>query len=246
MVANNNSHTLVPPGPTHKKSSRGAPAFPSHSGRGPKQHLILNNCSNNPSLIPDLSLHCFCSCDWLTDWVLATLLPSIRAQLLQGSEEDHGDKGPPPQLGDLIEFLRPLYQHWGIYVGDGYVVHLTDQEGWTSLASAFGGSAVVRKDRLENVAQGCNYRVNNKYDLKWRPYPPEKVVQAALEQVGRVMPYSVTSANCEHFVTELRYGSCCSEQVANVAMYTAVGGGILAAVLATVAVITRSRRRQNQ
>ncbi|XP_073460978.1 phospholipase A and acyltransferase 2-like [Aquarana catesbeiana] len=153
--------------------------------------------------------------------------------------------GPPPQLGDLIEFFRPLYQHWGIYVGNGYVVHLTDQEGWSSLSSALGGSAVVRKDHLEDIARGCNYRVNNKFDQKMSPYPSEKVVQAALQQLGQIMPYSVTSANCEHFVTELRYGDCVSEQVANIALYTAVGGGILAAALATLAIITRSRR-QNQ
>ncbi|XP_063800948.1 phospholipase A and acyltransferase 2-like isoform X2 [Pseudophryne corroboree] len=153
--------------------------------------------------------------------------------------------GPPPQPGDLIEFIRPIYQHWGIYVGDGYVVHLTDQEGWSSLSSAFGGSAVVRKDHLEQVAQGCNYRVNNKYDLKKSPYPPEKVVQAALEQVGQTMPYSVTTANCEHFVTEIRYGNCFSDQAANVTLYAAVGGGIVAAALATIAVVVRSKR-QNQ
>ncbi|XP_075182800.1 phospholipase A and acyltransferase 2-like isoform X2 [Anomaloglossus baeobatrachus] len=155
------------------------------------------------------------------------------------------ESGPPPQLGDLIEFIRPFYQHWGIYVGDGYVVHLTDQEGGSSLSSAFGGSAVVRKDHLENVAKGCCYKVNNKYDEKVKPYPPEKVVRAALELVDQTMPYSVTRANCEHFATELRYGKGFSDQVANAALYTAVGGGIFAAVLATIAVVTRSRR-QNQ
>ncbi|CAH2325243.1 HRAS-like suppressor 3 [Pelobates cultripes] len=120
--------------------------------------------------------------------------------------------GPPPKPGDLIEFIRPFYQHWGIYVGDGYVVHLTDQEGWSRLSSALGGSAVVRKDLLENVANGCGYRVNNKYDQKTIPYPPQDVVKAALDLVGQTMPYSVTSANCEHFATELRYGKCFSDQ----------------------------------
>ncbi|KAG8564133.1 hypothetical protein GDO81_016337 [Engystomops pustulosus] len=99
--------------------------------------------------------------------------------------------GPPPQPGDLIEFSRPFYQHWGVYVGGGYVVHLTDQEGISSLSSAFGGSAVVRKERLENVANGCIYKVTN------------------------------------------------------VATYTAIGGGIFAAVLTTIAFTTRNRR-QNQ
>ncbi|KAE8607235.1 hypothetical protein XENTR_v10011090 [Xenopus tropicalis] len=153
--------------------------------------------------------------------------------------------GPPPKPGDLIEFIRPFYQHWGIYVGDGYVVHLTDQEGWSSLSSALGGTAVVRKDLLENVSDGCAYRVNNKYDLKVQPYPPEKVVQAALEQVGQTLSYSVTSANCEHFVTALRYGNCFSDQVANASMYAAAGGGILAATIAFAFAFMRNKR-QNQ
>ncbi|XP_068116886.1 phospholipase A and acyltransferase 2-like [Hyperolius riggenbachi] len=154
--------------------------------------------------------------------------------------------GPPPQLGDLIEFSRPLYQHWGIYVGDGYVVHLTDQEGWSSVSSAVGGFAVVRKDRLDRVANGCTYRVNNKFDQKRSPFPPEKVVRAALDLVGETMAYSVTSANCEHFVTELRYGAGISEQVENAVLYTAVGGGLLAAALATFAFVTTRNKRQNQ
>ncbi|KAM4720942.1 phospholipase A and acyltransferase 3-like [Rhinophrynus dorsalis] len=156
------------------------------------------------------------------------------------------ESGPPPQPGDLIEFMRPLYQHWGIYVGGGYVVHLTDQEGWSSLSSALGGTAVVRKDRLEAVADGCNYRVNNKFDQKMDPFPPGKVVRAALEQVGKVMPYSVTSANCEHFVTELRYGNCVSDQVDNAKMYAAVGGGAALAIGALAMFMTTKNRRQNQ
>ncbi|XP_056382954.1 phospholipase A and acyltransferase 2-like [Hyla sarda] len=153
--------------------------------------------------------------------------------------------GPPPKPGDLIEFIRSFYKHWGIYVGDGYVVHLTDQEGGSSLSSAFGGSAVVRKELLEKVANGCNYKVNNKYDEKIKPYPAEKIVRAALQLVDQPMQYSVTSANCEHFATELRYGKGFSDQVANAATYTAVGGGIFVAALATIVAVTRSRR-QNQ
>lgn len=29
-----------------------------------------------------------------------------------------------PKPGDLIEIFRGIYQHWAIYVGDDYVVHL--------------------------------------------------------------------------------------------------------------------------
>ncbi|XP_053304677.1 phospholipase A and acyltransferase 3-like [Spea bombifrons] len=152
--------------------------------------------------------------------------------------------GPPPKPGDLIEFIRPFYQHWGIYVGDGYVVHLTDQEGWSSLSSALGGTAVVRKDLIEDVAGGCDYRVNNKYDQKMIPYAPAEVVKAALQQVGLTMPYSVTSANCEHFATELRYGRRFSDQVVNATTYAAVGGVALASITAIFALVRNKRQNQ--
>lgn len=29
-----------------------------------------------------------------------------------------------PRPGDLIEIFRGGYEHWAIYVGDGYVVHV--------------------------------------------------------------------------------------------------------------------------
>ncbi|KAM5138436.1 phospholipase A and acyltransferase 3-like [Mantella aurantiaca] len=154
--------------------------------------------------------------------------------------------GPEPKPGDLIEFHRNLYQHWGVYVGNGYVVHLTDQEGWSSISSAFGGIAVVRKDRLETVAYGYNYEVNNKYDSKCSPYPPGKIVNMALREVGKTMHYSVTSANCEHFATNLRYGNEYSDQVDNAKMYAAGGTGIAIAIAGAVAAFMISEKRSNR
>ena len=34
-----------------------------------------------------------------------------------------------PELGDLIEIFRLLYQHWAVYVGGGFVVHFVQGEG---------------------------------------------------------------------------------------------------------------------
>jgi hypothetical protein len=50
------------------------------------------------------------------------------------------------EIGDLIEFRRYLgvYDHWGIYVGGGNVVHLT--------VNSQTGSAVIKKERLTNVS----------------------------------------------------------------------------------------------
>lgn len=153
--------------------------------------------------------------------------------------------GPEPKPGDLIEFHRNLYQHWGVYVGNGYVVHLTDQEGWSSLSSALGEKAVVRKDPIDKVAYGSTYEVNNKYDSKCSPFPSSKIVNAALREVGKTMNYSVTSSNCEHFATKLRYGVEFCDQVDNAKMYAA--GGVVATAVGVVTAFALMRNnRQKQ
>lgn len=44
--------------------------------------------------------------------------------LLQMATSDP-DTYSEPQPGDLIEIFRPAYQHWALYLGDGYIVNLT-------------------------------------------------------------------------------------------------------------------------
>ena len=39
---------------------------------------------------------------------------------------------PTPKPGDLIEITRVAYQHWAVYVGDGYIVHVTLPPGGES------------------------------------------------------------------------------------------------------------------
>ncbi|XP_058699701.1 phospholipase A and acyltransferase 3-like isoform X1 [Poecile atricapillus] len=121
-----------------------------------------------------------------------------------------------PKPGDLIEIFRPVYQHWAIYVGDGYVIHVTDEGDTSSLASTSSISATrakVKKQLLEKVAGKHEWCVNNKYDRSHTPLPVEKIIQRAEELVGKVVPYNVFTKNCEHFVTKLRYGIELSDQV---------------------------------
>ncbi|XP_023442597.1 phospholipase A and acyltransferase 3 isoform X2 [Dasypus novemcinctus] len=125
---------------------------------------------------------------------------------------------PEPNPGDLIEIFRPLYRHWAIYVGDGYVVHLAPPSeiagaGAASLMSALTDKALIKKELLYDVAGRDKYQVNNKHDAKYQPLPPSKIVQRALELVGQEVLYKLTSENCEHFVNELRYGVPRSDQV---------------------------------
>uniref|UniRef100_A0A8C9PPZ2 LRAT domain-containing protein n=1 Tax=Spermophilus dauricus TaxID=99837 RepID=A0A8C9PPZ2_SPEDA len=111
-----------------------------------------------------------------------------------------------PKPGDLIEIFRFGYEHWAIYVGNGYVVHPAPtpeaaRGGVSGFSSVVGNRAIVKKELLSMVAGRDKYRVNNKNDKKYNPLPPNKIVQQAEKMVGKEVPYSLTSDNCEHFVT---------------------------------------------
>uniref|UniRef100_A0A8C5WM11 LRAT domain-containing protein n=1 Tax=Leptobrachium leishanense TaxID=445787 RepID=A0A8C5WM11_9ANUR len=124
-------------------------------------------------------------------------------------------QGEYPNPGDLIEFQRVGYQHWAIFVGDKDVVHLTSRkylDGKSSKSPMITREALVKKDPLNVVAGKSNFRVNNKYDEKETPLPTQKVVKAALENVGQTVNYNITTNNCEHFVTKLKYETAVSDQ----------------------------------
>ena len=73
--------------------------------------------------------------------------------------------------------------------------------------------AIVKKEQLCDVVGKDRYKVNNKHDDEYNPFPPSKIVQQAEELVGRELWYSLICKNCEHFVNELRYGVSRSDQV---------------------------------
>ncbi|NWV50638.1 HRSL1 enzyme, partial [Daphoenositta chrysoptera] len=116
-----------------------------------------------------------------------------------------------PEPGDLIEISRNLYQHWALYVGDGYVINvIASDKGGSALLAA---KARVKKQLLEEAAEGDKWRVNNKYDRSRTPFPVEEIIRRAESWVDKEVPYSLFRNNCEHFVTKLRYGEGVSDQV---------------------------------
>ncbi|XP_041669014.1 phospholipase A and acyltransferase 4-like [Cheilinus undulatus] len=140
---------------------------------------------------------------------------------------DHGAKH-----GDLIEIIRDTYRHWAVYIGGNEVVHLipsVDDSG------PFGGflelidssTAQVRRQKIWEVVKHHRFRVNNLLDDEHEPRDPHDIVKDACRMVGQEVPYSVTSHNCEHFVTELRYGKAESRQVKIAA---AIGGAAVVGV----------------
>uniref|UniRef100_W5LDS7 Retinoic acid receptor responder 3 n=1 Tax=Astyanax mexicanus TaxID=7994 RepID=W5LDS7_ASTMX len=123
-----------------------------------------------------------------------------------------------PKVGDLIEIFRPVYQHWAMYVGNGYVIHLAPRSevagaGSSSVMSVMNNLALVKKERLSDVVGNDAYKVNNLWDYKYKPRHINLILKEAHSLVGQTLPYSIVSSNCEHFVTDLRYGKPTSRQV---------------------------------
>ncbi|XP_070638906.1 phospholipase A and acyltransferase 3-like [Bos indicus] len=101
--------------------------------------------------------------------------------------------------------------------------------GGSSILSAVADRAIVKKERLCDVAGRDLYRVNNKHDDKYNPFPPSRIVQWVEELVDQEFCYSLTSKNCEHFVNELRYGVSRSDPVRDAVTAATISGvGLIA------------------
>lgn len=154
-----------------------------------------------------------------------------------------------PKPGDLIEIFRPVYSHWAIYVGNGYVIHLAPPSefagsGAASIMSVLADKAIVKKELLRDVAGRDKYQVNNKHDSEYEPLPPNKIIQRAEELVGQEIAYKVTSENCEHFVNELRYGISRSDQVDNAIKVVGITGMTMAVLGLIGIMFTRSKKQK--
>ncbi|XP_029703565.1 phospholipase A and acyltransferase 2-like [Takifugu rubripes] len=123
-----------------------------------------------------------------------------------------------PEPGDLIEIDRGFYQHWAVYVGEGFVANLASPFGRrggqsSSVRSLVADRAVVKREELWVVVGDNQWRINNGLDKMYQPRPSHIIVKAAGELVGQQRPYCVLRDNCEHFVNNLRYGIAVSLQV---------------------------------
>lgn len=85
--------------------------------------------------------------------------------------------------------------------------------GASSMMSLICERAMVKKDNLWDVVGNDRWIINNTLDKKYKPRSAGTIVKEACAYVGQELPYSLFRSNCEHFVTELRYGKPESRQV---------------------------------
>lgn len=78
--------------------------------------------------------------------------------------------------------------------------------------------AIVKREELWDVVGTDHWQINNSLDKKYEPRPVHVIVREARSLVGEELPYCVFRGNCEHFVTELRYGKAESRQVGGPAL----------------------------
>ncbi|NXF88149.1 HRSL1 enzyme, partial [Eubucco bourcierii] len=154
-----------------------------------------------------------------------------------------------PEPGDLIEIFRPAYQHWALYLGDGYIINVApidegSTDGLASVTSVFCRKARVRMQLLKDVVGNDTYRVNNKHDGIYTPLPVREIIRRARRFIDQEVSYDVLGNNCEHFVTSLRYGKAVSGQADRA--ITAIGVAAVAASAITLLSFLRSRTRERQ
>ena len=147
--------------------------------------------------------------------------------------------------GDVIGVSRRLYEHYGIYVGAGRVIHYAGEGG------DFGDRISIHETRIDNfLKDGEDYFVvsftpsfpvkirsetsflfhgvmdyySEKFQRQeWNVFSPEETVQRAYSRLGEEK-YSLISNNCEHFAIWCKTGRAQSSQVRQVVGYVLAAG----------------------
>lgn len=100
------------------------------------------------------------------------------------------------------------YQHHGIDLGDGSVIHLAPQDGARVALWDASSKFSVRLSSLDDFAAGRPCSVVRHE----QPLDPDAVVAKAKSMLGQT-GYSLLDGNCEHFATLCATGRAVSRQV---------------------------------
>ena len=127
------------------------------------------------------------------------------------------------QAGDIIVCDRFFYKHYGIYAGNGRIIHYANKKG------DFGADVKVRETSLENFAGGgkCSLLPPMEGRAKSKRYSPNETVRRARSRLGE-KAYNLIFNNCEHFALWCKYGTSKSVQVEKAVTTAAVLGAVAA------------------
>lgn len=145
------------------------------------------------------------------------------------------------KAGDVIGVSRGVYEHYGIYAGDGKVVH------YAGNGSDFNGEISIReapfncfiKDSREyfvlsfeekypvRIHSSTKFISSGDNDLssidRRKVYSSQETLQRAYSRIGESR-YSLISNNCEHFALWCKTGKAVSTQVIKFARYVLAAG----------------------
>ncbi|GHV45881.1 hypothetical protein AGMMS49546_32820 [Spirochaetia bacterium] len=125
------------------------------------------------------------------------------------------------RMGDVIYADRGMYQHFGIYAGNGRVIHHAANSG------DFGFNIAVRETSFERFAKGDKVSVYEIPQNNMR-YSRAETLRRAKSQIGK-SDYNILFNNCEHFAMWCKTGKRHSNQVEDAGQEIAehVLGGVM-------------------
>lgn len=112
-----------------------------------------------------------------------------------------------PMPGDVVVADRIIYRHYGIYVGNGRVIHFSGEAGHEKDPAR----ARIIETSLVDFIQESPVLVEVSDD--YPAFPSDQVVDNAKSRLGE-RGYNLFTNNCEHFANECKYGRRMSRQVA--------------------------------
>jgi hypothetical protein len=101
----------------------------------------------------------------------------------------------------------PAYQHYGVYIGNGNVIHFAPPEGKEISAE----NGIIHETSLEMFLKGRALQVDTTIE---KIFSDEEIVQRAYSRLNE-MGYDLLTNNCEHFARWCVTGEHISYQVIN-------------------------------
>lgn len=114
------------------------------------------------------------------------------------------------EKGDVLEVVRGLYSHYGVYAGDGKVIHFTADDGSGHSETDPNNADIIETD-FSVFQKGGHINVDNQEEAK---YSRDEIVSRARALIGTQKGnYDLVTNNCEHFAKYCKTGSKISDQV---------------------------------